>query len=58
MRSRRGSPQDCRLGGSRFWFIGCGCASHLFGMACDPVHSRPFIDLLQYFRIDRLEKYL
>jgi sugar fermentation stimulation protein A len=36
----------------------CGCDAHLFGMREDPVHSRPFIDLLQYFRIDRLEKYL
>jgi sugar fermentation stimulation protein A len=36
----------------------CGCGSHLFGMSQDPLHSRSFIDLLQYFRIDRLEKYL
>jgi sugar fermentation stimulation protein A len=36
----------------------CGCDSHLFGMIDDPVHSRAFIDLLLYFRMDRLEKYL
>ncbi len=36
----------------------CGCDTHLFGMKEDPVHSRPFIEFLQYFRIDRLEKYL
>lgn len=36
----------------------CSCYTHLFGMSEDPVHSRPFIDLLRYFRIDRLEKYL
>ncbi len=36
----------------------CNCESHLFRMSEDPVHSRPFIELLQYFRIDRLEKYL
>ena len=36
----------------------CGCHSHLFGMNEDPVQKRSFIDLLQYFRIDRLEKYL
>jgi sugar fermentation stimulation protein A len=36
----------------------CACRTHLFGMTEDPVHSRSFINLLQYFRIDRLEKYL
>jgi sugar fermentation stimulation protein A len=36
----------------------CDCSSHLFGMSEDPVHARTFIDLLLYFRIDRLEKYL
>lgn len=36
----------------------CTCKSHLFGMSADPVHARAFIDLLQYFRIDRLEKYV
>ncbi len=36
----------------------CDCESHLFGMTEDPMHTRSFIDLLQYFRIDRLENYL
>jgi sugar fermentation stimulation protein A len=36
----------------------CRCVSHLFGMDEDPVRTRSFIDLLMYFRIDRLEKYL
>ncbi len=36
----------------------CGCVSHLFGMDEDPVRTRSFIDLLMYFRMDRLEKYL
>ena len=36
----------------------CVCKSHLLGMAEDPLHARHFIDLMQYFRIDRLEKYL
>jgi sugar fermentation stimulation protein A len=36
----------------------CRCLSHLFGMTEDPVHMRSFINVLQYFRIDRLEKYL
>jgi sugar fermentation stimulation protein A len=32
----------------------CGCLSHLFGMRTDPLHSTEFIDVLQYFRMDRL----
>jgi sugar fermentation stimulation protein A len=36
----------------------CMCQTHLFGMNGDPVHSRAFINVLQYLRIDRLEKYL
>jgi sugar fermentation stimulation protein A len=36
----------------------CTCESHLLGMAEDPVHTRTFIRLLQYFRMDRLEKLL
>ena len=36
----------------------CRCASHLFGMAADPRQRTGFIDLIQYFRIDRLEKEL
>lgn len=31
----------------------CLCASHLFGMEHDPLNSRPFHDLLQFFRMDR-----
>ncbi len=36
----------------------CGCGSHLFAVANDPLHSPVFIRLLMYFRIDRLEQYL
>ncbi len=36
----------------------CSCKSHLFGMAEDPLRSQAFIDMLQYFRIDRLDKEL
>jgi len=32
----------------------CHCASHLFGMAEDPLHLPPFMKLVQYFRMDRL----
>jgi len=32
----------------------CSCSSHLFGMTGDPLQSRPFISLLQYFRMDRM----
>ena len=31
----------------------CSCGSHLFAMARNPLDSRPFHDLLQYFRMDR-----
>ncbi len=34
----------------------CRCGSHLFGMAGDPRQSPGFIDLIQYYRIDRLEE--
>jgi sugar fermentation stimulation protein A len=36
----------------------CSCESHLFGMVDDPLHAPAFIEMLQYFRIDRLEKEL
>lgn len=36
----------------------CACDTHLVGMEANPLHSRPFIELLSYFRIDRLEKKL
>lgn len=39
----------------KFGSSDCGCASHLFGMKDDPVHTRRFIELLQHFRMDRLE---
>ena len=32
----------------------CSCPTHLFGMKADPFHSSEFIDLIQYFRMDRL----
>jgi sugar fermentation stimulation protein A len=34
----------------------CECVSHLFGFQENPLHTPLFIDLLQYFRIDRLEE--
>jgi sugar fermentation stimulation protein A len=33
----------------------CTCVSHLFHFSDNPLHFQPFIELLQYFRIDRLE---
>jgi sugar fermentation stimulation protein A len=36
----------------------CGCDTHLFGMSIDPLHSRDFHQLLQYFRMDRYTKFL
>ena len=36
----------------------CACPSHLFGFSTDPMSTRRFHDVLQYFRMDRLlEKY-
>jgi sugar fermentation stimulation protein A len=36
----------------------CSCPSHLFGFSTDPMSTRKFHDLLQYYRMDRLtEKY-
>lgn len=32
----------------------CFCETHLFAMQENPIHSHKFLDLLQYFRIDRL----
>jgi sugar fermentation stimulation protein A len=34
----------------------CDCPSHLFRFAENPLRSQAFLDQLQYFRIDRLEK--
>lgn len=42
----------------KFGSSDCHCSSHLFGMHNNPLHSSRFIELLQYFRIDRLEEYL
>jgi sugar fermentation stimulation protein A len=36
----------------------CSCPSHLFGFSTNPMSTRKFHDVLQYFRMDRLlEKY-
>ena len=36
----------------------CSCPSHLFGFSTDPISTRKFHDVLQYYRMDRLlEKY-
>jgi len=54
----------CALGKLADWRVpgfgssDCDCGTHLFGMNEDPVHTRSFIELLLYFRMDRLEKYL
>ena len=38
----------------RFGSSDCSCETHLFAMQDNPVHSHKFLELLQYFRIDRL----
>ena len=36
----------------------CSCATHLFGMGEDPLHTRSFIDTLLHFRMGLLEQEL
>jgi sugar fermentation stimulation protein A len=36
----------------------CSCPTHLFGMKTDPFRSPKFINLIQYFRMDRLHPLL
>jgi sugar fermentation stimulation protein A len=36
----------------------CSCPTHLFGMADLPLKNRQFVDLIQYYRMDRLENLL
>ncbi len=36
----------------------CSCETHLFGIGADPLHLPRFVNLLQHFRIDRLEAML
>jgi len=38
----------------RFGASDCRCGTHLFGMTGNPVHDPAFLQLLQYFRMDRL----
>jgi sugar fermentation stimulation protein A len=38
----------------RFGSSDCSCGTHLFGMADNPLHAARFIDLLLYYRMDRL----
>ncbi len=65
---RTGADIECDLAGALrgispwaipgFGSSDCSCGSHLFGMDRDPLHDLAFIELLQYFRIDRLMKEL
>jgi sugar fermentation stimulation protein A len=34
----------------------CDCPGHLFFFSGNPLERQPFLDLLQHFRIDRLEE--
>jgi sugar fermentation stimulation protein A len=55
---------ECPLAGAvekiSDWFVrdfgssDCSCPSHLFGMKTDPFQTQKFIDLVQYFRMDRI----
>ena len=41
---------------SGFGSSDCRCSSHLFGMEKHPLKNRAFIDLIQHYRMDRLEE--
>lgn len=41
----------------RFGSSDCSCGSHLFGMMENPAHTPRFINLLQYYRMDRLQNH-
>jgi sugar fermentation stimulation protein A len=57
-------PLECRIAAAlekvamgrveNFGSSDCSCPSHLFVMEHDPLLSRGFIDLLMFFRLDRL----
>jgi len=61
---RSADPLECRIAAAlekiargrveNFGSSDCPCRSHLFVMDHDPLISRGFIDLLMFFRIDRL----
>lgn len=38
----------------KFGASDCSCPSHLHGMATNPLHRPEFLELLQYYRMDRL----
>ncbi len=42
----------------KFGSSDCRCDTHLFGMQADPLENPRFIEILQHFRIDRLETLL
>lgn len=54
----------CELEKITSWWIpgfgasDCRCPSHLFGLAESPLKNEKFIELIQYYRMDRLEKLL
>jgi sugar fermentation stimulation protein A len=42
----------------KFGSSDCRCDTHLFGMQADPLENPRFIEMIQHFRIDRLENLL
>ena len=42
----------------RFGCTDCGCASHLFYFHENPVHYRPFMNVVEDFRINRLQQFI
>lgn len=61
---RASVPLECGLAGKMkelaqwtvpgFGSSDCLCLSHLFALASNPFHSQDFLDVIQYFRMDRL----
>lgn len=47
------AASDWRIDG--FGCTDCHCPSHLFGFTANPIHDRPFIQIVEDFRMNRLK---
>ena len=63
---RTSAPLECLLAKAveavaDWWVPGfgcsdCHCQSHLFGMVENPIHSKAFMDVIEDFRMNRLDQ--
>ncbi len=63
---RTGTPLECTIAKTlekiAHWKVpgfgssDCGCETHLYGMKHDPASDQTFVDMLQHFRIGRLQE--